>query len=272
MKDFFEGIKIRKMVLVYVGIVVFFAIISELPAVKATKLLDENLLVLLCNLGILVWFIFKMRKSDVNVKQYITDIKSDLNCKETILSILINIALSVGIIMTAGYVLSHVWPSGFQSMLNEVNSSDNSTLRTTIIYSIGAALIAPFAEEFMFRGVLLNRLKIKIGMKKAIILSSILFGFIHFDLAVVPAIIFGVCMCLIYNRTNNIFTSCIVHFINNFLVAAVQVISLFISNGVAQESLGVNDFSSLWLIVGIVSLIAAVTMSIYFVKINRREL
>ncbi|OAA90122.1 hypothetical protein [Clostridium coskatii] len=62
MDNFFKTMKIRKVILVYAAVVIFFCIISELSFVKSTGILDENLFLLLCNLGVLVWFMLELRK------------------------------------------------------------------------------------------------------------------------------------------------------------------------------------------------------------------
>lgn len=271
MKEFFEGIKIRKLVLVYVSVVVLLCIISELPVVKASKLFDENLLLLLTNFGVLTWFIVRLKKSDIDMKEEIIKVKSILKKKDIILSILINITFTIGILVAAVYTLLYVWPSGMKGLFDELNQTDASSLYSTIVYAIGASFIGPVAEEFMFRGVILNRLKMKMGIKKAIILSSILFGMIHFELGMLSAVIFGICMSLIYLRTKNIFVTSTIHIINNSIVSAAQVVSFLASKGSPEQSITANDFNLHWLIFGILSLIAGVSMFVYFIKTNWRK-
>lgn len=271
MKEFFESIKIRRLVLIYVSVVVFFCIISELPVVKSSKLFDENLLLLLTNFGVLAWFILRLKKSDIDMKKEIIKVKSILKKKDIILSILINITFTVGILVAAVYILLYIWPSGMKGLFDELNQTDTNSLYSTIIYAIGASFIGPVAEEFMFRGVILNRLKMKMGIKKAIILSSILFGMIHFELGIISAVVFGVCMSLIYLKTKNIFVASTIHIINNFIVSAAQVVSFLTSKGAAGQSITINDFNLYWLVFGILSLIAGISMFVYFIKINWRK-
>lgn len=271
MKEFFEGIKIRKLVLVYVSVVVFLCIISELPVIKSSKLFDETLALLLTNFGVLIWFVLKLKRSDVDVKKEIINVKSTLKKKDIALSILINITFTFGILGAAAYAVLYIWPSGMKGFLNELNQPGTNSLYSTIVYAIGASFIGPIAEEFIFRGVILNRLKMKMGIKKAIILSSILFGMIHLELGIISAAVFGICMSLIYLKTKNIFVTSTIHMINNFIVSAVQVISFLMTKGAAQKSITINDFNLYWLVFGILSLIIAVSMFFYFVKTNWKK-
>lgn len=271
MQEFFQGIKIRKLVLVYVIVVVFFCIVSELPVVKLSNLFDENLLLLLVNLGVLLWFILKLKKSDIDVKKEVLNVKDALKKKDIILSILINITITVGTLGVAAYVLLYLWTSGMAGFLNELSQGDTSSLYSTMVYAIGASFVAPIAEEFMFRGVILNRLIMKIGIKKAIVVSSILFGMIHVELGMVSAAVFGICMSLVYLKTKNIFVVSAIHMINNFIVSAAQVISLLTSKGANNQSITTNDFNLYWLVFGSLSLIAGVSMFVYFIKTNWRK-
>ena len=88
---------------------------------------------------------------------------------------------------------------------------------------IAAVFIAPVAEELMFRGVLFNRLKIRIGAPFAIVVSSLIFGSLHFYgstplLHVITASIFGMLMCVFFMRHDNILMNIAVHFLGNLLV------------------------------------------------------
>ena len=51
----------------------------------------------------------------------------------------------------------------------------------------------------------------------AIIMTSILFGALHSYGSIISAVVFGVCMCIIYLKTKNILTCMLAHFINNLL-------------------------------------------------------
>jgi len=271
MESFFESIKIRRLLLAYVSIVVFFCVISEVPIIKSWKPWNESLFLLLCNLGVIVWFIFKLRRSQRNMKEELISLRSSLKKSDIAFSILINITFTIGFLIAVIYAVIYLWPAGGKELLKGLNETDISTLYEIIVNAIAATFIAPVAEEFIFRGIILNRLKIKIGVKKAIIISSILFGLIHYELGIVSAVIFGICMSLIYLKTKNIFVTSSIHIINNFIVSAVQVISFLMSKGAAQQSITANDFSWYLLLIGILSLIASILMFLYFMKKNWRH-
>lgn len=237
MNNFFESTKIRKVIFIYVSVVILFCIISELSFVKSTGILGENLFLLLCNLGVLAWFMLKLRKVSYDIKNGINALKS-------------------------------MSPSFMNGLLEELNKSDSNSLYSIIINGIAASFIAPIVEELIFRGIILNRLKIKIGVKKAIIVSSILFGMIHYELGILSAIIFGICMSLIYLKTRNIFVTIAIHIINNFMVSFVQVISFLIDSNGSKENITLSSFNSLGFIAGIGCFVLGIVMSTYFIKVN----
>ena len=89
------------------------------------------------------------------------------------------------------------------------------------LFGIGASLsiifISPLCEELLFRGVFLNRLKLFVPTSYAIAITSILFGSLHSYGNIISAMVFGVCMCIIFLKTKNILTCIFAHFLNNLL-------------------------------------------------------
>lgn len=85
-----------------------------------------------------------------------------------------------------------------------------------------AVVTAAVAEELLCRGLLFETLNKRLGVKMSILLSALFFGLIHFDpatavIALVAGIIFGV----LYVRTSSLYTTIIIHAINNALAFAL---------------------------------------------------
>ena len=80
-------------------------------------------------------------------------------------------------------------------------------------------IIAPIAEEYLFRGLMMRKmLKWNISPWYAIIGSSIMFGLIHLNPAQIPgAIILGIFMAWMCYRTRSLIPSIIIHITNNTL-------------------------------------------------------
>ena len=80
-------------------------------------------------------------------------------------------------------------------------------------------IIAPIAEEYLFRGLMMRKmLRWNISPWYAIIGSSIMFGLIHLNPAQIPgAIILGIFMAWMCYRTRSLIPGIIIHITNNTL-------------------------------------------------------
>ncbi len=92
-------------------------------------------------------------------------------------------------------------------------------------YFIGLALvIAPWAEELLFRGVLLPALGRRLGIGGAIMLSSVLFAVMHFHVpSLVPLFVFSVALSLAYIYTESIIVPIVMHALFNTVSLMVMV-------------------------------------------------
>lgn len=85
-----------------------------------------------------------------------------------------------------------------------------------------AVVTAAISEELLCRGLLFEVLNKRWGVKSSIFFSALFFGLIHFDpatavIALVAGMIFGV----LYVRTSSLYTTIIIHAINNALAFAL---------------------------------------------------
>ena len=94
-----------------------------------------------------------------------------------------------------------------------------------------AAVVAPIAEETIFRVFLFNAVMRYAGFWPGAIVSGIIFGAVHGDkFAFVPLAVGGMILAYVYYRSGNAFTSMITHGIFN----AVTVIALEFAPKLAQ--------------------------------------
>ena len=128
-----------------------------------------------------------------------------------ILSFFINIAVSSlfnGILSFTGYDFNK-FPSS--------SSASSMTIGNFFIDVLIVAVLPAFCEEFLHRGVVLQGIK-HAGYKKAIVISSMLFALLHFNIRQVSyAFVIGLILGLISVVAKNIWPAIIVHFVNNFI-------------------------------------------------------
>lgn len=91
------------------------------------------------------------------------------------------------------------------------------------IWSVFFISILPgICEEIMFRGTVLKAYE-KLGVKKSIIISAVLFGLFHFTIInfVGPALL-GIVFGIMVYRTNSIYSSMIAHALNNSIALVIN--------------------------------------------------
>ena len=169
---------------------------------------------------IIFFFIFKLKDEIPNAKDDISKVFSLETLKLIFFVVILNIFLSYGMLYLSNFVLGIV-PSG-----NLFNSFLSGSLLATII-------ISPISEELIFRGVFLNRLRLIIPTTFAILVSSLLFASMHGFGSIFSAFVFGVCVAILYLKTESIFVPIFAHFLNNLLaeiIVAVDCNNLLFTN------------------------------------------
>jgi membrane protease YdiL (CAAX protease family) len=100
-------------------------------------------------------------------------------------------------------LLISIKPKGFQSFL---------------VVALGIAFAAPLSEELLFRGFIQRILQRNTQKTLAIVLSGLIFGASHFDLALIPGIaLLGIIFGYIFVRSGNLFYSFFAHALYNFV-------------------------------------------------------
>lgn len=138
-----------------------------------------------------------------------------INAKAVLICFAIGILVYILNIFVANFFSIIIHLSGF----NFGTSSGSLPYQTFPQFLLGlfsVAVLPALCEEFLHRGMLLRGTAGTIGYKKAIILSSIMFGLMHLNIQqVFYATILGLLMGLLVTLTRSIVPSIIVHFCNN---------------------------------------------------------
>jgi membrane protease YdiL (CAAX protease family) len=106
-------------------------------------------------------------------------------------------------------------------MLTDSREFDDSlwTLLTVVV-------AAPIFEEIIFRGKLYNVLHVSCAPILAVLLSSAVFGIVHFQpIVFISGILSGVLFRYAYIRTRSIYSPILLHMCNNALAYALTILS-----------------------------------------------
>lgn len=208
---------------------------------------------------ILLFFIFCLRKT-TGLENNINDVFVKKNRNEILYVFIINLLFAflftflIGMLDILIGMTDPNWVTGF-----DIDSVDLAP-SAFIFSSIASIIFAPILEELIFRSVLFNRLKIRIGILPAMILSSFLFAIGHDFGGITSAFLFGICMCILYLKTDNILITMSVHCLNNIVAAVLEVFNADVI--VMQVP---------WIfILGIVTLIATILLLKYIINETSR--
>lgn len=166
-------------------------IISAIPILLYSLLVSKNL---------------KTTFSDFGFKK--------LSSKLVLISILLAIVLSFLNTFVATGFASLLSMFGFDTSIPTLSISNKEILKEFIL----TACLPGLCEEILHRGMILSGCK-KLGFTRyGLIVSSILFGCMHLNIAqFFYATILGFCMGISVLATESIWTGVIIHFTNNFL-------------------------------------------------------
>ena len=93
---------------------------------------------------------------------------------------------------------------------------DDLSLPSAFVMLLLAGVAVPIAEELIFRGFLYNFLKERWGVWPGVFVSALIFGIIHGNVTVgVTAFLLGILLAVLYEYSHSLWTSILVHAINN---------------------------------------------------------
>lgn len=100
------------------------------------------------------------------------------------------------------------------------------------------AVVPAFAEEVLFRGLLQRSLEEVYPIRRAVIVTAMIFGILHFNpLSVVPLILIGAYLGFLAYYTQSLALPIVAHFLNN----AIAIVALYApSQGVEMSPYGIS--------------------------------
>ncbi|WP_455543774.1 CPBP family intramembrane glutamic endopeptidase [Intestinibacter sp.] len=264
-KEDFNEVKIIYSVLVY--LLMNFGIIFIVSFIDGSFLNNNtNIIQLIINFIFILFLFYKFGLNLKKLRNLITDFIEKINIKEIINVVFTQILISLGTTMLILAIVCFI-DSDFA---NTLNSSGEDLLTNTLASFTLTVITAPILEELLFRVVFFKRLSRIFDVYVGMIMSSILFGILHVELAIVGAIIFAIANCILYLKYRNILIPMAVHFLNNFLVSIPTLLSNSDSiSGSETELLTKSDASS-YLIIGIITLVIGLILFIRFIIQNRQ--
>ena len=165
-----------------------------------------------CILVFGIWYFVKYVKRDKNEGVYESGLKKILNIKDLAFITTLAIAGFFLANIIAGVVSAVIPGSGesFESLMDSIYGEGN------VLGTIATVLLAPIAEEIVFRGLLVKNAKKVFGLTGCMVLSGIAFGIYHFQpVQSIYAIPLGMILAYLAYKYNSIIPAILAHAINN---------------------------------------------------------
>ena len=190
---------------------------------------DENFVAIigiLLEVILALYFFKEIKRAKINLKHLIGSLQK-INFK-------LPIGLAIAIYFFAWgfnsitlYSLSFIFP---QYVENRINYEYFSNYIGFIAFTIGATIFAPIMEELFFRGIILQKVAVNIGIIRAILISAIIFALVHFRYDIVSLLITGIILAILYLKSKKLIIPIIYHFIYNLIVTVRLFYHHFLSN------------------------------------------
>lgn len=129
--------------------------------------------------------------------------------------------ISAAILIASGSLLIGILFGGLESLSNNFSlydtfvSKDQGTIPKKIYLVVAYAILPAICEEFVYRGILCHEYE-RGGVMRAVIVSSVFFALLHFNIQNFPIYLFsGVVLAMTLYATRSLFGAILAHFIYN---------------------------------------------------------
>lgn len=133
----------------------------------------------------------------------------------------IMIILASAVLLISGGVLVSLIFGGLESLSENFSlydtfiSKDDGTAPVKLYLILAYAALPAVCEEFVYRAILCHEYE-RGGVIRAVLISSLFFGLLHFDLRNLPVYLFaGIILALTMYATRSVFGAVIAHFLYN---------------------------------------------------------
>lgn len=184
---------------------------------------NDNLLSLISTVLFIIILLYKFRVNKNKLLLMIKDYIKKINIKELGGVVATQLCLSMGISLLLIGIVYFTFPNMLNNLLSESSVSEVSTYGGLFISMLITVVGAPIMEELFFRAIIFKRISRKFNIYIGIVISSLVFGLLHIELAVIGAFIFGIACCILYIKYKNILIPMTVHFLNNLIAFLPQL-------------------------------------------------
>lgn len=272
MYQYFTQVRVMPVVIAFIlaqiiGSAMAIGIIEVFPSLSAYPDLGFEILRTIPNILVILWFLYDMRKHRVDVRKDISTFRSQIAFQDLLALFVFNIAIGLFSVYAILYGAIALFPEQIMAGLSESNGlAKTTTLWGTLFGSISAVFCAPIAEEFIFRGFLFTKLRMRFSMGVAIVCSSLLFSAIHFSLSFVTTFLFAIILCIVFYKTKNIVIPIVLHMLNNSLVSIFSLWGAVWGGKEISDTLNISQISFQFYAIGLPCFFIAIVVAYFLIQ------
>ncbi|NER29528.1 MAG: CPBP family intramembrane metalloprotease [Symploca sp. SIO1C4] len=207
-----------------------------------------------------LWVLERFHQLQINPRYVVGNLPSGYQWLPVVVLVAAIVMFSMGTALLLVYCLFLIAPASVESFLGSLATERVESSSVPAFYTIlevfSFLVVAPITEEFIFRGVILQRWASKWGTTPGIWFSSIVFGCLHVN--PIGLSVFGIVMALLYLRTRTLIVPIIAHLLNNFLAILPQFLS---NNNLETDTINTDYY--LWM--GLVFIACSAPFLIHFI-------
>lgn len=262
----FSRISIMILVLLFfLGIVIDGFFFSTLKGfIEISDETETNLSSLFIDLWMLYWIYRASKQANIDIRLFLQ--RGHRIGMFSLLGLVIALILfSIGSSVLVTSFISYILPSLSETFLLEDEKSSVSSFPVfnQALDYLSLIVMAPVVEELLFRGIILNRLATKWGLRKAILISSAMFAVLH--LAVLGAFLFAICMSILYIKSRTLLVPMAAHAINNGFVV---LLGMWSSPNTESEVSSSDESMSALVWAGVVLIAMTMPVLVEYVRRN----
>lgn len=240
----FKSLKFRHLVMRFlissllIGFVLYF-----LEASFGFKLNQQDSLIVVYIIQfvlVCLWTIKDFGRLKAKIKYVIGDVPQNYNWLGSAWLVPVAIIFSLSAFIVLFYLLSLLAPNFVEQLLKNVAETptveNSNSFASNVLTTIAFCFVAPITEEFLFRGIILQRWATKWGISAGLLSSSLLFGFLHPQNPIGLSLL-GIVLGILYIKTRSLVVPIVFHALNNILAVSTQLLPNDSSSYKPEESL-----------------------------------
>ena len=131
------------------------------------------------------------------------------------------------LIVVVGIIMQLIFPQTPEPQPFENIVRQAQGVRNLVIIFLAGSVLAPLSEELFFRGFIYPLIRFRWGIWPGIIITSLFFGSMHFDLfRMIPLTFGGIGLAWLYEKSGSLITPMVAHAVWNTIMTLLIFVSL----------------------------------------------